>query len=187
MFNIQFTNMPKGANKLSFIANYIMNKVRTWIIFKLKYRWVKYNGFVRIKWDTQILKGDVKIGDRVQFGRECKVSSDVHFGNHILMGGSVSFVGRADHTFDVPGRYIWDGPRGESKITVVEDDVWIGFGTIVLSGVTIGKGSIVASGSIVTKDIPPCEIWGGSPAKKIKDRFESLEDSNKHLEFIESK
>ena len=36
-----------------------------------------------------------------------------------------------------------------------------------MSGITIGKGSIVAAGSVVTKDIPACEIWGGIPAKRF--------------------
>lgn len=37
-----------------------------------------------------------------------------------------------------------------------------------MSGITIGKGSIIAAGSVVTKNIPRCEIWGGNPAKKLK-------------------
>lgn len=45
----------------------------------------------------------------------------------------------------------------------------------------IGAGSIVAAGSLVTKDIPSCEIWGGVPAKKISDRFKNDEDKQKHL------
>ncbi len=47
---------------------------------------------------------------------------------------------------------------------------WIGTGAIVLQGVTIGDGAVVAAGAVVTKDIPANEVWGGVPAKKIKDR-----------------
>ena len=54
---------------------------------------------------------------------------------------------------------------------VVGDDVWIGFGSQILSGVTIGQGAIIAAGSIVTKDVPPYSIVGGVPAKVIKYRF----------------
>ena len=36
--------------------------------------------------------------------------------------------------------------------------------------VTIGKGAIVGAGSVVTKDIPPYQVWAGNPAKYIKDR-----------------
>ena len=54
---------------------------------------------------------------------------------------------------------------------VIEDDVWIGYGAIILSGVTIGKGSVISSGSVVTKDVEPYSVVGGVPAKEIKKRF----------------
>lgn len=54
---------------------------------------------------------------------------------------------------------------------VIEDDVWIGMRSIVMSGVTIGRGAIVAAGAVVTKDVPPYSIVAGVPAKVIKFRF----------------
>ena len=54
---------------------------------------------------------------------------------------------------------------------IIEDGVWIGHSSIILSGVKIGKGAIVAAGSIVTKDIEAFSICGGNPAKFIKKRF----------------
>lgn len=53
---------------------------------------------------------------------------------------------------------------------IIGDDVWIGYGAQIMSGVTIGRGAVVAAGAVVTKDIPPYEVWGGVPAKKIKER-----------------
>lgn len=58
------------------------------------------------------------------------------------------------------------------KKTIIGNDVWLGLRVFVKAGVTIGDGSIVGMGSIVTKDIPPYEIWAGNPARKIKDRFD---------------
>ncbi len=55
---------------------------------------------------------------------------------------------------------------------VVDDDVWIGYGATILSGVHIGQGAIVGANALVTKDIPPYAIAGGTPAKLIKYRFE---------------
>lgn len=52
----------------------------------------------------------------------------------------------------------------------IEDDVWIGSNVTILKGVVIGKGSVIATNSVVNKDIPPYEIWGGTPAKKIRNR-----------------
>ncbi|WP_317047887.1 CatB-related O-acetyltransferase [Cognataquiflexum aquatile] len=58
-----------------------------------------------------------------------------------------------------------------SKVTIIENDVWIGEKAIVMDGVKIGTGSVVASGAVVTKDVPPYAIVGGVPAKLIKYRF----------------
>ena len=57
----------------------------------------------------------------------------------------------------------------ENKITIMPR-AFIGTNTIVCSNVTIGEGAIVGAGSVVTKDIPPYEVWGGNPAHFIKKR-----------------
>lgn len=182
---IDYSNMPNGGSKWNFTLRYIFNMLRTWYLFHVRYTWVKYHGFVRVMKGTHFAQSmDVVIGSNVQFGNGCNVSCNVHIGNYVLMAGNVQFVGRHDHTFSVPGVFIWDGERGDNGTTMVEDDVWIGASVIVISGVTIGKGSVVAAGSIVTCDIPPCEIWAGVPARKVKDRFASEEDKAKHLAFL---
>jgi acetyltransferase-like isoleucine patch superfamily enzyme len=45
---------------------------------------------------------------------------------------------------------------------------FIGGGSIILKGVTVGENSIIVAGSVVTRDIPDNEIWGGNPAKFIR-------------------
>jgi acetyltransferase-like isoleucine patch superfamily enzyme/GT2 family glycosyltransferase len=52
----------------------------------------------------------------------------------------------------------------------IEDGVWLGTHVVVLPGVTIGKGAIVAAHSLVNRDIPAYEVWGGVPARFIKHR-----------------
>ena len=52
----------------------------------------------------------------------------------------------------------------------IEDDVFIGVNVIICNSVTIGKGAIVGAGSVVTKDIPPYQVWAGNPARYIKER-----------------
>ena len=56
------------------------------------------------------------------------------------------------------------------RMITIEDDVWIGYGAIILGGVTIGNGSIVAAGAVVTTDVQPYTIVGGVPAQSIKCR-----------------
>ncbi|NJN15538.1 MAG: acyltransferase [Oscillochloris sp.] len=55
---------------------------------------------------------------------------------------------------------------------IIEDDAWLGFGTIVLSGVRIGAGAVIGAGSVVTRDIPAAAVAVGSPARVVKMRDE---------------
>jgi maltose O-acetyltransferase len=55
-----------------------------------------------------------------------------------------------------------------SKPVVIEDDVWLAARVTVLKGVRIGRGAVVAAGAVVTKDVPPCTLVGGVPARIIK-------------------
>jgi acetyltransferase-like isoleucine patch superfamily enzyme len=113
----------------------------------------------------------VKLGNYVQFGPGCTIQCDITFGDKVLVGRQVAFVGRDDHQTGIIGRTIWDSGRGDQFETIVEDDVWIGHGVIVVSGVRIGRGSVVAAGAVVTRDVPRYSIVGGVPAKVIHMRF----------------
>ena len=179
--------MPNGMGRIYFTVRYFANILRTWYYFHFRFRGVKYHGFVRVMRGCTFARNmDVIIGNNVQFGDYCNIACNVHFGNNVLLASRVCFVGKEDHTYDTAGQYIWNGKRGNNGITEVADDVWIGTGAIIMSGVKIGAGSIVAAGAIVTKDIPPCEIYGGVPAKKIRDRFPSPEERERHLRFLKN-
>ena len=62
----------------------------------------------------------------------------------------------------------WDN-KGD---IVIGNDVWIGYEAVIMAGVHIGDGAIIASRAVVTKDVPPYTIVGGTPAKKIRMRFD---------------
>lgn len=183
---IDYSNMPQSSNKIIFGIKYYLNLLRTWYLFHFLFPWVKYKGFVRVMAHTRFAKRNISIGNRVQFGKYCIVTTDVKFGNNILIASYVGFIGKHDHIIDIPCLPIWDSPRGINEITIVEDDVWIGHNSTIIAGVTIGAGSIVAAGSLVNKDIPPCEVWAGVPAKKIKNRFINEEDKFKHLSSLKT-
>lgn len=95
----------------------------------------------------------------------------VGIGRDVLIGESVS-VRDSTHRYadaDVPIREQGD-VYGE---IVIEDGVWIGRGCLIQGkpgGVTIGRGAIVAANSVVSRSVPPMEVWGGVPARFIKRR-----------------
>lgn len=57
-----------------------------------------------------------------------------------------------------------DGPL------ILGHDVWIGSRVIIMGGITVGRGAIIGAGAVVTKDVPPCAIAGGIPARLIRMR-----------------
>lgn len=182
---IDYSNMPIGASKLKFRINYILNVMRTWYCFNIKNKNVKYNGFIRVMKGTRFNPGyEFVLGHNVQFGPNCLLDTGAIMGNNILLAGNVCFIGKNDHTFNILGKTIWNSPRGKNNPIIVENDVWIGHGAIIMSGIKIGAGSIVASGAVVTKDVPPCAIVGGNPARIIKYRFDNDEDIKRHCEWL---
>jgi acetyltransferase-like isoleucine patch superfamily enzyme len=150
-----------------------LNVIRNILLFKVRYRWVVYGKNVHVQWTTLFRRQYrvVRLGDHVGIGHYCDISSDLIVGNHVLVAGSVAFLARDAHLPYIPGTTMFDSPRGDKYRIVVEDDVWIGHGAIILSCVTIGRGSIIAAGAIVTKDVPPYSIVASQPSVVLKSRF----------------
>lgn len=104
----------------------------------------------------------------------------LYIGNFCSIAQEVMFVLNADHytdhfsTYPFKTKIISGELEGTSKGNIIiEDDVWIGYRAIIMSGVKIGQGAVVAAGAVVTKDVPAYSIVGGIPAKVIKYRFDS--------------
>ncbi len=112
----------------------------------------------------------LSIGDRAFIGQNTYlgVFQPISIGASSLIG-AYSYLISANHNFarrDVPIR-----DQGFSGAPIViDEDVWLGTHVVVLPGVHIGKGTIVAAGSVVNQDIPPFQIWGGAPARFLKER-----------------
>ena len=126
-------------------------------------------------------RNNITVGDNFYIGKFSQIECDAEIGHNVIIANSVAFVGRYDHHYQqigIPTRlassirdknYNWKGL--EEKV-IIEDDVWIGYGAIILSGVKICQGSIIAAGSLITKDVEAFTIYGGVPAKKIRNRFD---------------
>lgn len=159
-----------------------------WELFELlklnsfKRRWIKKNYHNQTVPNNFFDMNTVDVG-KYSYGELNIVSFDnksrLTIGSFVSIAENVYFMLDVEHYTDHISTYPFrvkalNKCKSESFSKgniAVGDDVWIGFGSIVMSGVSIGKGAIIAAGSVVTKDIPPYEIWGGAPAKHIKYRF----------------
>jgi chloramphenicol O-acetyltransferase type B len=170
-------NVRPGRSLVTILVRKAANWIRTTIYFCVRCRYAHRNGLLRIPWSVSIWAPNkiIEFGNYVQFGPRCVVQCDIKFGNYVLIAGAVAFVGRNDHRFDVVGKTIWNSPRGLSQLTKVEDDVWIGYGAIIMSGVTIGRGAVIAAGAVVTSNVERYSIVAGVPAREIKKRFNNNE------------
>lgn len=139
-------------------------------LLRFKYRLLSCGKGTYFGRDILVRPGCVSIGVKSFVGSRCWLASRVQIGNYVMLAGSVAIVG-GDHKYDLVGVPMILSGRDENLTTVINDDVWIGFGTIVMHGVTIGEGAIVAAGSIITKDVLPYSIVGGAPARLIRMRF----------------
>ena len=112
------------------------------------------------------------IGDKLIIGKFCMIASDVTF---IMNGGNHLSDAISTFPFAIFGEDWSNAMEGKEYPTkgdtIVGNDVWIGYGTTIMSGVTIGDGAIIATKSVVTKDVEPYAIVGGNPAKEIRKRF----------------
>ena len=107
---------------------------------------------------------------------DCSIwaQSGVEIGNYVTIGAGVIINDSNNHCLDYIERRAERGNRNRAGLNIVrkkikiEDDVFIGAMSYIGKGVTIGARSIIAAGSVVVSNVPPDEVWGGNPAKRIK-------------------
>lgn len=108
--------------------------------------------------------------ERIHIGHHCTLNEgvllagrdDIHIGNFVRISARAMLItGSLDvQNFKLPLKHY------VAPITI-RDGVWIAVGAVILPGVTIGENSVVAAGAVVTRNVPPCTVVGGVPARAI--------------------
>jgi acetyltransferase-like isoleucine patch superfamily enzyme len=129
----------------------------------------------------------VTIGDFTTVGESCVFLGDVQIGNHCLFSWNI-YISSGDHharttpswlIHEQDGRVALD-PDWSTKNSwpvVVDDDVWMGWGTFVKKGIHIGRGAMIGANAVVTRDVPPYSIQGGVPSREIGKRLKFVPPS----------
>ena len=121
--------------------------------------------------------GAIDIGSHATVNSGCVIVSyaSVRIGDDCLIGEYVS-IRDANH-----GTAAGQPMRCQAHTAepiVIEDDVWIGRGSVILKGVCVGTGAIVGANSVVTRDVPPLTVVAGAPANVVKRRDDSTTCQN---------
>ena len=137
-----------------------------------------YNDFVNDP--TQFEKNNVLYHypinqDRLIIGKFCSIACGAKFlfnsANHTLKSLSNYTFPLFFEDWELDKKNVasaWDN-KGD---IIIDNDVWIGYEAVIMAGVHIGDGAVIAARAVVTKDVPPYTIVGGTPARKIRMRFE---------------
>ena len=112
--------------------------------------------------------------ERLIIGRFCALAAGVRFllpgANHADHGPSTFPFGIFGPPWDSTMDLVLGAPsRGD---TVIGNDVWLGYQSLVLPGVRIGHGAVVAAASVVASEVPPYTVVAGNPARTVRSRFD---------------
>lgn len=126
------------------------------------------NGQVNIGAFTCLNGTYLVCNDRVTIGEHCLLAWGVLLTDSwIGPGATIGARAAALHAAALhPDRYV--PPPTAPRPVTLEDNVWVGFGSVVLPGVTLGHGCIVGCKSIVSRDIPPYAVAVGDPPRIVR-------------------
>ncbi len=142
------------------------------LLYKILFK--RLNGFAWIQPNVQIVETrNLKVGKMfgVNSGTYINAIGGITIGDFVLIGSNVT-ISSGKHPVEGANPPVYARPV-EPKPIIIEDDVWIGAGVVIMPGITLRKGTVVGANSVVTKDTEEYSIVVGAPAKKIRSRLEN--------------
>lgn len=138
---------------------------RPWCVSIGRRAQLEADTYLKVVADDAVLS----IGDHTFVGRgvEFDVIREVRIGSHTLIAPNCFIT---DHTHAVAADARIDQQPCVARPVIIGSDVWLGTGTVVLSGVCIGDGAVVGANSVVTRDVAAMTIVAGAPARFLRQR-----------------
>jgi maltose O-acetyltransferase len=110
---------------------------------------------------------NIHMGDHVYLNFSCTIfdNNEVHIGHHVMIGPVVQIYTAAHPVQAEPRIQGWE----VAKTIVIEDNVWLGGGAILLPGVRVGRNAVVGAGAVVSRSVPANTVVVGNPARVIRE------------------
>jgi maltose O-acetyltransferase len=110
---------------------------------------------------------NIFLGEHVFLNVLCTIldCNQVRVGNHVMIGPNVQIYTAAHHLQAESRNQGWE----VAKSIIIEDNVWIGGGAILLPGVRVGRNAVVGAGAVVSRDVPANTVAAGNPARVIRE------------------
>ena len=123
----------------------------------------------------------IVIGDdcTLMYRFQVNAAQRVVIGSHVLVASNV-LITDVDHVLEPGGTPITRSQKFVAAPVAIGDNCWLGQNVVVLKGVTIGHDSIVGANSVVTRDVAPCSVVAGNPARVIKTLSPATEPRGSH-------
>lgn len=180
--------MKRTLAVFSIFLDYIFKGIERVLMYSYRARFKKCGKNVKFyPCSSSFIYRNIEIGNDVHIGQRASFLpfiAKLKIGNKVLFGPNVTIRG-GNHPYYISGRFLFDIGEGEKnkeddQDVCIEDDVWVGTNVTILKGVTISRGAIVSAGALVNKSVAPYTIVGGVPAKKIKNRFSTVDETILH-------
>ena len=160
------------------IGRWPIRRIRT---FFLKHYLASHDAGTSVQTGCRFLNGrKVSLGRNNVINFGCLFDGrhyEIRTGDNVSIGPEAAIL-TLGHDPQSPEFSLRGGP------VVIGDRAWIGFRAIILPAVSIGEGAVIAAGAVVTRDVPPFAIVGGSPARQIGERTEKLNYQLSYSPFL---
>lgn len=166
-------NLPQICH---FLKRYLLKK----ILAKVGFNFVIGFDFTFTNPENVFIGDDVFINNNFY----CSNEKELIIGDRVMFGANCSIIG-GDHKYDDLNECMrFNSNLGDNRQIHIEEDCWIGHGSIILKRTKIREGSIIGAGSVINTETNPYCIYAGNPARFIKPRFKTIIELNSYLRMM---
>jgi acetyltransferase-like isoleucine patch superfamily enzyme len=165
--DVQYKTFPQISGRIM-IAGDGKIKLGHNVVFNSSFRSNIVGGFRSVLF-TRNKNASIEIGDDTGLSNVIIVAfTSIYIGDNVNIGAGTKIFDSDFHSLNFLERSHIPQINIKSKPIIIKHRVFIGADVIIMKGITIGEEAVIGIGAVVTKDVPPGEVWAGNPARFIK-------------------